>query len=115
MSHFFHVSKDLGCMHRGFSYFFSSRRRRTSYWRDWSSDVCSSDLTITVRAGAADAGGARGVGMRFASILGIDRWDVRATSTAAWGYPRTFPHRNDGTPYPSLPLKIGRASCRERV
>src|SRR3712207_8244037 len=24
--------------------FFSSRRRRTRYWRDWSSDVCSSDL-----------------------------------------------------------------------
>src|SRR3712207_9449264 len=25
--------------------FFSSRRRHTRYWRDWSSDVCSSDLT----------------------------------------------------------------------
>src|SRR5438445_8166179 len=25
-------------------FFFSSRRRHTSYWRDWSSDVCSSDL-----------------------------------------------------------------------
>src|SRR5215203_5547195 len=24
--------------------FFSSRRLHTSYWRDWSSDVCSSDL-----------------------------------------------------------------------
>src|SRR3712207_1048803 len=28
----------LGC------FFFSSRRRHTRYWRDWSSDVCSSDL-----------------------------------------------------------------------
>src|SRR3712207_6796936 len=26
--------------------FFSSRRRHTRYWRDWSSDVCSSDLTV---------------------------------------------------------------------
>src|SRR3712207_4062884 len=26
-------------------FFFSSRRRHTRYWRDWSSDVCSSDLT----------------------------------------------------------------------
>src|SRR3712207_8537142 len=26
------------------SFFFSSRRRHTRYWRDWSSDVCSSDL-----------------------------------------------------------------------
>src|SRR3712207_5333061 len=25
------------------SVFFSSRRRHTRYWRDWSSDVCSSD------------------------------------------------------------------------
>src|ERR1035437_11162048 len=25
-------------------WFFSSRRRHTRYWRDWSSDVCSSDL-----------------------------------------------------------------------
>src|SRR3712207_1074242 len=25
--------------------FFSSRRRHTRYWRDWSSDVCSSDLS----------------------------------------------------------------------
>src|SRR3712207_8139179 len=35
-------------MRRGYDYvvffFFSSRRRHTRYWRDWSSDVCSSDL-----------------------------------------------------------------------
>src|SRR5258707_5409805 len=28
---------------------FSSRRRHTRYWRDWSSDVCSSDLEGTFR------------------------------------------------------------------
>src|SRR3712207_9064712 len=27
-------------------FFFSSRRRHTRYWRDWSSDVCSSDLPV---------------------------------------------------------------------
>src|SRR3712207_137915 len=27
-------------------FFFSSRRRHTRYWRDWSSDVCSSDLDV---------------------------------------------------------------------
>src|SRR3712207_9319164 len=27
-------------------FFFSSRRRHTRYWRDWSSDVCSSDLVL---------------------------------------------------------------------
>src|SRR3712207_9309369 len=32
-------------------FFFSSRRRHTRYWRDWSSDVCSSDLSaVQVRA-----------------------------------------------------------------
>src|SRR5258707_12780192 len=30
----------------GLLFFFSSRRRHTRYWRDWSSDVCSSDLVI---------------------------------------------------------------------
>src|ERR687883_1547429 len=30
-------------------FFFSSRRRHTRYWRDWSSDVCSSDLEVCRR------------------------------------------------------------------
>src|SRR3712207_9538140 len=29
-------------------FFFSSRRRHTRYWRDWSSDVCSSNLARRV-------------------------------------------------------------------
>src|SRR3712207_3316176 len=33
-------------------FFFSSRRRHTRYWRDWSSDVCSSDLKFTGHFGA---------------------------------------------------------------
>src|SRR3712207_1624979 len=36
---------DLQFSPRGLRFFFfSSRRRHTRYWRDWSSDVCSSDL-----------------------------------------------------------------------
>src|SRR3712207_8488575 len=37
-------------------FFFSSRRRHTRYWRDWSSDVCSSDLVAVddVLAGSPD-------------------------------------------------------------
>src|SRR5690625_2970555 len=31
-------------MHYTYSFFFSSRRRHTRWPRDWSSDVCSSDL-----------------------------------------------------------------------
>src|SRR3712207_7419388 len=33
-----------GCSVEFVFFFFSSRRRHTRYWRDWSSDVCSSDL-----------------------------------------------------------------------
>src|SRR5690606_12103366 len=33
-------------LHLFFRFFFSSRRRHTRFSRDWSSDVCSSDLTI---------------------------------------------------------------------
>src|SRR5947209_7336047 len=36
-----HLSLDQSV---GGRFFFSSRRRHTRYWRDWSSDVCSSDL-----------------------------------------------------------------------
>src|SRR3712207_3905594 len=38
-----------GTMSRWIYFFFSSRRRHTRYWRDWSSDVCSSDLTAAPR------------------------------------------------------------------
>src|SRR6266511_5465002 len=31
-----------------FFFFFSSRRRHTRFSRDWSSDVCSSDLEVTM-------------------------------------------------------------------
>src|SRR5947209_3107726 len=38
-----------------FFFFFSSRRRHTRYWRDWSSDVCSSDLALQVTLLREDA------------------------------------------------------------
>src|SRR6266508_5268405 len=33
-----------------FVFFFSSRRRHTRWPRDWSSDVCSSDLRVNIEA-----------------------------------------------------------------
>src|SRR5690606_41132244 len=36
------------CIHCVCTFFFSSRRRHTRFSRDWSSDVCSSDLVTTV-------------------------------------------------------------------
>src|SRR5215469_7141064 len=35
------------------AFFFSSRRRHTRSLRDWSSDVCSSDLVVAPEPGAA--------------------------------------------------------------
>src|SRR5690606_40672398 len=40
-------------------FFFSSRRRHTSFSRDWSSDVCSSDLRIVFRRAFRDVVAAR--------------------------------------------------------
>src|SRR6266542_3971466 len=37
-----------------FFFFFSSRRRHTRCYRDWSSDVCSSDLTRLARLTGPD-------------------------------------------------------------
>src|SRR5687768_17622795 len=40
-----------------FFFFFSSRRRHTRCSRDWSSDVCSSDLTASAGGGGTCRGG----------------------------------------------------------
>src|SRR3712207_7705785 len=48
-------------------FFFSSRRRHTRYWRDWSSDVCSSDLRRRLLAHSASLGGS-GVKEALASL-----------------------------------------------
>src|ERR1035437_10762595 len=38
------LCRSVVCDGQGFICFFSSRRRHTRYWCDWSSGVCSSDL-----------------------------------------------------------------------
>src|SRR5690606_40735693 len=53
-------------------FFFSSRRRHTRFSRDWSSDVCSSDLAL---------------GKRIA-IVNLDaHFDLRESSVASSGTP----------------------------
>src|SRR5690625_7315134 len=49
-----------------FFFFFSSRRRHTRWPRDWSSDVCSSDLGTSIIHGIA----ASRAGMSLPAILG---------------------------------------------
>src|SRR5215208_5570006 len=68
-------------------FFFSSRRRHTSWPRDWSSDVCSSDLDpAVVRVEAEDAGdrsGNREQHRRFLRSLRADRDDGADRQEAA--------------------------------
>src|SRR3712207_8420307 len=65
-------------------FFFSSRRRHTRYWRDWSSDVCSSDLAsracvVAVKRGFVSGGAVAGAGQvaddrelqRRADLVGV--------------------------------------------
>src|SRR3712207_7999681 len=50
----------MRCVYSGVFFFFSSRRRHTRYWRDWSSDVCSSDLHQVIEQRGDRPVGARG-------------------------------------------------------
>src|SRR5699024_12054343 len=85
-------------------FFFSSRRRHTRSKRDWSSDVCSSDLAPTQAI----------------------RWLVRSDGDADTAHPhgrRTWLRRAHLRPPARFrrpwsrcaSSQIGRASCRERV
>src|SRR3712207_9360523 len=72
-------------------FFFSSRRRHTRYWRDWSSDVCSSDLRIGTGGSARGrAGGARGVPARQAGSRS------ERLRSPAWGGVRRAVRRGGG-------------------
>src|SRR3712207_8467196 len=141
-------------------FFFSSIRRHTRYWRDWSSDVCSSDLATDIVTERGEEGAARikeltgGLGAHsVVEAVGTQESMMRASrSTRPGGHVGFvgvlrdveipgeeffFSHvRLHGGPAPVrrfLPelvdliwnrkidpgkvfdLKIGRASCRERV
>src|SRR3712207_8480014 len=72
--------------------FFPSRGRHTSYWRDWSSDVCSSDLTAAPCSAAAAANGStvtnvnltgNAGGLRLASTSGT--FDVSSFTITTTG------------------------------
>src|SRR5690606_40320459 len=94
--------------------FFSSRRRHARFSRDWSSDVCSSDLLWTIRtetntpnSGGGPIGAPNRPSMdpaRFGSgndpLFADDRDDDLAFSGSRVAFQKK---------------EIGRGSCRERV
>src|SRR5437660_2300133 len=75
-------------------FFFSSRRRHTRWPRDWSSDVCSSDLAFKVFAGIVFPHLGAVLKAQVGDVQRSDRTDARSARAQR---------------------EIGRASCRERV
>src|SRR5690606_40911579 len=88
--------------------FSSSRRRHTSFSRDWSSDVCSSDLGIRVFSASPIPSGTRlkVKGSPGSTQIRINLTDVNHETL---GYTMAQP----GTVTVPPQIQIGRASCRE--
>src|SRR5207245_3595800 len=93
-------------------FFFSSRRRHTRCYRDWSSDVCSSDLGADegAAAGRERARSERSAGKTAWPTLSLREFR-EVFGPRLWQTSRR-PHIDNGAGDP--PLEIGRASCRER-
>src|SRR5690625_7090431 len=101
-------------------FFLSSRRRHTRWPRDWSSDVCSSDLYLYY---------CRNLGVEspfFAISEAPDRYEGRCPRCGSGRYCCSIyllsaDYLPDEPGLPRLRMardhrcKIGRASCRERV
>src|SRR5699024_12188135 len=94
--------------------FFSSRRRHTRSKRDWSSDVCSSDLNLAV----VECAGV-GYAVRTSSVT-VSRLPAIGEEAMLYTYLHIsenavelfgFRDQNELSCF----KKIGRASCRERV
>src|SRR5690242_21895179 len=86
-------------------FFFSSRRRHTRLTCDWSSDVCSSDLSplVTIQD-LTDNASERNFG------IALDRTGLTVASHGLQSY---FASVSDPF-HLRLQGKIGRASCREK-
>src|SRR5699024_11810314 len=93
------------------SFFFTSRRRHTRSKRDWSSDVCSSDLKI----GAVATVAMLALGGASAANAAPTILDPDATGTLnihKFEQPAALGDAANGL---QQDTEIGRASCRESV
>src|SRR5207249_7513425 len=94
-------------------FFFSSRRRHTRSKRDWSSDVCSSDLRSLQLA-------VRPFVLLWAFL---EKIALAVFGRLQWSPPQWFTRSRAATSdfhrvHPRITasgIEIGRASCRERV
>src|SRR5699024_11926255 len=94
----------------------SSRRRHTRSKRDWSSDVCSSDLGLAMLVVAVAVGLPVLLGLADPSVprawwmvlYGVYLITLVVVSAVTWRRPYVLAVFG-------IALEIGRASCRERV
>src|SRR5690606_39528163 len=92
-----------------------SRRRHTRFSRDWSSDVCSSDLGAAQPAASRSSLAASMVGDRepITQLIPAARAAAAASTPGAeqdWALDRLEQFHTDGN---RLTDEIGRAACRE--
>src|SRR5439155_4208220 len=92
-----------------YSFFFSSRRRHTRWPRDWSSDVCSSDLVwVGFEAGRLFHWSAMD-SIFLGAMLSVSSTTIIVKALAELGKSKErFAELIFG-------IQIGRASCRERL
>src|SRR5437762_14063568 len=73
----------------GLLFFFSSRRRHTRYIGDWSSDVCSSDLTMAAHVAAMAPATNIGAAHPVALSGGVDKESMKKIESDAAAFIRT--------------------------
>src|SRR5690606_40132131 len=90
-------------------FFFSSRRRHTRFSRDWSSDVCSSDLTGRARVARHTSAEHERAPWRPLLLCGVAIAFASSAANFLGAYLASWAHDVGLTIG-----QIGRASCRER-
>src|SRR3546814_6563032 len=89
-------------------FFFKQKTAYEMRISDWSSDVCSSDLFVITGTKAGSGNGFIQIDMDYPTVLdGHDALRPHIQAELSAKPPRL--------PTVNRPLKIGRASCRERV
>src|SRR5206468_7215791 len=94
----------------------SSRRRHTRSDRDWSSDVCSSDLRFVQRSTAVQVLVMKnGHDSRLVGLNALAKPPLFVVETVTRTCPSQLSMPMTSTTVCGTSSKIGRASCRERV
>src|SRR6267378_6846954 len=76
-------------------FFFSSRRLHTISLRDWSSDVCSSDLTVTRNEFIPMQGGVVGFAIVHSKLIVVDPFTNPVVVTGSHNFSGSASSKND--------------------